>query len=74
MPLVSFFTPWKPKKTSGSVIFSGGIERDQWYEMVKAKETNFQIVNVMLIGTLGKERAFIGISWEKGSLGSDSLI
>ena len=33
MPLVSFYTPWKYEKTSRFLIFSGGIERDQWHEM-----------------------------------------
>ena len=32
MPLVSFYTPEKHQKTRGILIFSGGIERDQWYE------------------------------------------
>ena len=29
----SFYTPWKHEKTSGFMIFSGSIERNQWYEM-----------------------------------------
>ena len=33
MSLVSFDTPGKCQKTKGFVIFSGGIERDQWHEM-----------------------------------------
>ena len=33
MQLVSFYTPWKHEETSGFLIFSGGIERDQWHEM-----------------------------------------
>ena len=28
MPLVTFYTPWKHKKTIGFVMFSGGTERD----------------------------------------------
>ena len=28
MPRVSFYTPWKQQKTSGFLMFSGGIERD----------------------------------------------
>ena len=35
MLLVSFDTPWKHQKTRGFMMFSGGIERDQWHEMVK---------------------------------------
>ena len=27
MPLISFYAPWK------YLMFSGGIEKDQWYEM-----------------------------------------
>ena len=34
MPLVSFNTPWKHQKTSGFLMFLGGIERDWWHEMV----------------------------------------
>ena len=33
MPLTSFDTPWKHQKTSGFLMFSGGIKRDQWHEM-----------------------------------------
>ena len=33
MPLLSFYTHWKHQKTSGFLIFSGGIERYQWHEM-----------------------------------------
>ena len=36
MPLVSFYSPWKRQKTSSFLIFLGGIERDQWHEMVWA--------------------------------------
>ena len=33
MPLISFDTPWKHQKTSGFLMFSGGMKRDQWHEM-----------------------------------------
>ena len=33
VPLISFDTPWKHQKTSGFLMFSGGITRDQWHEM-----------------------------------------
>ena len=33
MPLVPLYTPSKHQKTSGFLLFSGGIERDQWHEM-----------------------------------------
>ena len=33
IPLVSLYTPWKHQKTSGFLMFSEDIERDQWYEM-----------------------------------------
>ena len=33
MPLVSFYNPWKDQKTSGFLMFLGGIEGDQWHEM-----------------------------------------
>ena len=32
MPLFSFDNPWKHQKTKGFLMFSGGIERDQWHE------------------------------------------
>ena len=32
--LVSFYTPWK-QKNIGFRMFSEGIERDQWYEVLK---------------------------------------
>ena len=31
--LISFDTPWKHQKTSGFLIFSGCMKRDQWHEM-----------------------------------------
>ena len=33
-PLISFDTPRKHQKTSGSLMFSGDIKRDQWHEWV----------------------------------------
>ena len=33
MPLISFDTPRKHQNTRGFLMFSWGIERDQWYEM-----------------------------------------
>ena len=33
MPLVSSCTSWKYQKTSAFLMFSGGVERDQWHEM-----------------------------------------
>ena len=33
MPLFSFYTPWKYQITSGLLMFSGSIEKDQWREM-----------------------------------------
>ena len=36
MPLVSFYTPRKHQKTFGFLMFSGGLEKDQWYEMGQA--------------------------------------
>ena len=31
----SFYSPGKHQKTSGFLMFSGGIEKDQWHEMGK---------------------------------------
>ena len=33
MSRIPFYTPWKHQKTSGFLMFSRGIERDQHYEM-----------------------------------------
>ena len=33
MSLVSLYIPWKYQKTSGFLMFSGGIEINQWHEM-----------------------------------------
>ena len=33
VPLISFDTLWKHQKTSGFLMFSRGIKRDQWHEM-----------------------------------------
>ena len=33
MPLISFCTLWKQQKASRFLMFSRGIERDQWHEM-----------------------------------------
>ena len=38
MSLVCFYTPWKRQKTSGFLMFSGGIERDssmKWVNELK---------------------------------------
>ena len=39
MPLISSTSPEKNQKTSGSLMFSEGIEREQWHEMVKKGES-----------------------------------
>ena len=31
-PLISFYTPYKHQKTKAFLMFSKGIERDQWHE------------------------------------------
>ena len=33
MPLVSFYTPWKHRKTRSFQAFSEGLVRNQWHEM-----------------------------------------
>ena len=33
MPLVSFYTYWKRRKTCGFLTFSGGIEKGQWHKI-----------------------------------------
>ena len=33
MPLASFYTPGKHQKIYGFLMFSEGVEREQWHEM-----------------------------------------
>ena len=37
MPLISLYTPWKYQKTSGILMFSEIIKRDQWHGMDQQK-------------------------------------
>ena len=40
MPLISIYISCKRQKTRDFLMFSGGIERDQWHEMgLKTEET-----------------------------------
>ena len=57
MPLVSFYTPWKQRKNSDYLMFSGGKERDKWHEMGQWEMTfvgfvrihrNTELINVEL--------------------------
>ena len=43
-----FYTPWKRHKTSDCLTFIGGIERDHWCKMVKARK----MVTVDFLGTV----------------------
>ena len=58
VPLVSF-TSWKHQKTRGFLIFSGGLERNQWHDIgwftaintfskVFGKKRNFDVVKIQL--------------------------
>ena len=40
IPLVSFYTPWKHQRTSGLLMFSGCIEKNQRHEMGSSKQKN----------------------------------
>ena len=33
IPLVSFYTSWEHQKTSGFLMVSGGIEKEQWHKI-----------------------------------------
>lgn len=61
MLLVSFFTRWKLKKTSGFFIFSESMKRDQWHEML-LRELSFTAVNLQnsFHLTVGCKRLFMG--------------
>ena len=39
MWLMSFYTPWKYQKTFGFLMFSRGLQREQWFEMDKWVKT-----------------------------------
>ena len=39
--VLSFYTPWKHQKISGFLMFSGGIENDQWHEMGQCQHNYF---------------------------------
>ena len=44
MPLVSFYTSRKYLKISGFLMFSGGLEKDQWHQM-RSKRSFQRIVD-----------------------------
>ena len=46
--MLPFYTPWKDQKTSGFLIFSGGIERNNWPEMGK-KLVWLQILLIQIV-------------------------
>ena len=50
MPLVSFNTPRNHQKSSGFVILSGGVKRDQWHEngLIKLKFHKMVILLIIL--------------------------
>ena len=50
MPLVSFNTPRNHQKSSGFLILSGGIKRDQWHEngLIKLKFHKMVILLIIL--------------------------
>lgn len=45
--LVSFFTTRKYQKTSGFLIVSGDVERDQWHEMSEPPTLQSRISSVL---------------------------
>ena len=46
MLLLFFYTPWKHKKPRGFLMFSGGIERDQWHEMGSSRDKFLKIKTI----------------------------
>ena len=48
---VLFLLPLKHQKTSGFLMFSGGIERDQWLKQVNKKIRTPTLIKLM-IGTV----------------------
>ena len=43
-----FYTPWKHEKIPGFLIFSGGVEKDHWYDVGWNKKMD----RCALVGTL----------------------
>ena len=54
MPLVSFYASWKRQKTSGFLMFLGGIEGDQWHEM-----SLYLLLKIISIKKLWKTEMYI---------------
>ena len=50
MPMASSYIPLKRKTTIGHLIFSGGIEIEQWYEMGQRLSTKTFLVPWQLKG------------------------
>ena len=44
MPLISFYNPWKHKKTRAFLMFSRGIEGYQWHEVGKERHHFVEII------------------------------
>ena len=57
MSLIFLYTPWKHQKTRILLMFSGGIERDQWHEMFELEfdGTDFSI-HAFINGRLERKR------------------
>ena len=54
MPLISFYASWKRQKTSGFLMFLGGIEGDQWHEM-----SFYLLLKIISIKKLWKTEMYI---------------
>ena len=50
MSLFSSLSPWKQQKTSSFLMFSTGVERDQWYKMDKWRR--FKVHTVIKLHTV----------------------
>ena len=65
MSLVSFYALWKHQKIYGFLMFSEGIERDQWNEMGQASNvensmsTSTRILARRMFRTLSKKYMFL---------------
>ena len=61
VPLVSFYTPSKHQKTTGFLMFRGGIERDHWHSLTGDRKRSVVWNGLMSIYKL----AFDSIFWKQ---------
>ena len=59
--LVSFYTPWKYQTTRSFLIFSGGMERSQWHEIISESLGMNELVFSWSVGRSSRSQMFLKI-------------